>query len=246
VDLIEYALNRNLAGQFDDILDWSEGSLYGLIARYLRKFDAWNVKTVIRGVYTDADQSEIEVDLIRAGEFDDRRIRRLLEADSIDAVVEVLEDTIYGDPLREAYAEYEETGVLVPLENAVDRAFYERLLSGLGNDEPTRQYEAFLKAEVDFRNAANALRLAPGRARISTPQRTSSRAASCSLAGRSRDSRGTSTNSWSISRTASTVTSSDPRCANSRRRTASSRSNTRPTPPCWRTATSSARSTRYR
>jgi len=159
VDLIEYALNRNLAGQFDDILDWSEGSLYGLIARYLRKFDAWNVKTVIRGVYTDADQSEIEVDLIRAGEFDDRRIRRLLEADSIDAVVEVLEDTIYGDP-REAYAEYEETGVLVPLENAVDRAFYERLLSGLGNDEPTRQYEAFLKAEVDFRNAANALRLA--------------------------------------------------------------------------------------
>ncbi|QKY16358.1 V-type ATP synthase subunit C [Halorubrum sp. CBA1229] len=160
VDLIEYALNRNLAAQFEGILDWSEGSLYDLIARYLRKFDAWNVKTVIRGVYTDADQSAVEVDLIRAGEFDDRRIRRLLEADSIDAVVEVLEDTIYGPPLREAYAEYEETDVLVPLENAVDRAFYERLLSGLGGDEPTRQYEAFLKAEVDFRNATNALRLA--------------------------------------------------------------------------------------
>ena len=160
VDLIEYALNRNLAEQFDAILDWSEGSLYDLIARYLRKFDAWNVKTVIRGVYTDADQSAVEVDLIRAGEFDDRRIRRLLEADSIDAVIEVLEDTIYGEPLREAYAEYEETDVLVPLENAVDRAFYERLLSGLGGDEPTRQYESFLVAEVDFRNATNALRLA--------------------------------------------------------------------------------------
>jgi len=160
VDLIEYALNRNLADQFDDILDWSDGSLYGLIARYLRKFDAWNVKTVIRGAYTNADQAAIEVDLIRAGEFDDRRIRRLLEADSIDAIVEVLEDTIYGDPLKAAYTEYEETNVLVPLENAVDRAFYERLLSGLGGNEPTRQYEAFLKAEVDFRNAANALRLA--------------------------------------------------------------------------------------
>jgi len=160
VDLIEYALNRNLAEQFDAVLDWSEGSLYDLIARYLRKFDAWNVKTVIRGVYTDAEQSAVEVDLIRAGEFDDRRIRRLLEADSIDGVIEVLEDTIYGEPLREAYAEFEETGVLVPLENAVDRAFYERLLSGLGGDEPTRQYEAFLKAEVDFRNATNALRLA--------------------------------------------------------------------------------------
>ena len=166
VDLIEYSLNRNLAKQFQSILRWSEGGLYDLIARYLRKFDAWNVKTVIRGIYTDAGTEAVEVDLIRAGEFDDRRIRRLLEADSIEAVVEVLEDTIYGPPLREAYAEYEETDTLVPLENAVDRAFYERLLGNLPNDEPTRQYEAFLKAEVDFRNADNALRLARSGAEI--------------------------------------------------------------------------------
>ncbi|WP_418280541.1 V-type ATP synthase subunit C [Halorubrum sp. DTA98] len=160
VDLIEYALNRNLAAQFEAILDWSEGELYELIARYLRKFDAWNVKTVIRGVYTGTTQEAIEVDLIRAGEFDDRRIRRLLETDSIEAVIEVLDDTIYGDPLEEAFAEYEETGVLVPLENAVDRAFYDQLLDGLGRDKPTRQYEKFLKAEIDLRNARNALRLA--------------------------------------------------------------------------------------
>ncbi len=166
VDLIEYALNRNLAKQFESILRWSEGGLYDLIARYLRKFDAWNVKTIIRGIYTGASTEAVEVDLIRAGEFDDRRIRRLLEADSIEAVVEVLEDTIYGEPLREAYAEYEETDTLVPLENAVDRVFYERLLGNLPNDEPTRQYEAFLKAEVDFRNADNALRLARSGAEI--------------------------------------------------------------------------------
>jgi len=160
VDLIEYALNENLAKQFDSILDWSDGRLYDLIARYLRKFDGWNVKTAIRGVYTDTDPEDVEVDLIRAGEFSERRVRRLLEADTIDAIIDVLADTIYGDPLREAYAEYEETGVLVPLENAVDMAFYERLLTGLGNSGPTRQYERFLKAEVDFRNATNALRLA--------------------------------------------------------------------------------------
>ena len=166
VDLIEYALNRNLAKQFDGILDWSEGELYDLVARYLRKFDAWNVKTVIRGVYTGADQESVEVDLIRAGEFDDRRIRRLLEADSIEAVIEVLEGTIYGEPLAAAYPEYEETDVLVPLENAVDRAFYEHLLGNLPSGEPVRQYEAFLKAEVDFRNADNALRLARSGAEI--------------------------------------------------------------------------------
>ena len=67
VDLIEYSLNRNLAKHFNDLLGFADGQLYELIARYLRKFDAWNVKTVIRGVYTDAAREAIETDLIRAG-----------------------------------------------------------------------------------------------------------------------------------------------------------------------------------
>jgi V/A-type H+-transporting ATPase subunit C len=160
VDLVEYALNRNLAKQFDDILDWANGRLYDLIARYLRKFDAWNVKTVVRGIYSDASREEIESDLIRAGEFDDRLITRLLDAGSIEEVVDVLDRTMFGDALADAFEEYEESGVLVPLENAVDRVFYENLLSEVTWDEATEQYRDILMAEVDFRNARNALRLA--------------------------------------------------------------------------------------
>ncbi|WP_129114388.1 V-type ATP synthase subunit C [Halegenticoccus tardaugens] len=166
VDLIEYALNRNLAKQFDDILDWANGRLYGLIARYLRKFDAWNVKTVLRGLYSELDRQAIEDDLIRAGEFDERLVNRLLDAGSIEEAVELLDRTIFGDALADAYEDYEETGVLVPLENAVDRAFYENLLDGLVVDEATQQYHEFLRAEIDFRNARNALRLARSGAEI--------------------------------------------------------------------------------
>jgi V/A-type H+-transporting ATPase subunit C len=160
VDLVEYALNRNLAKQFDDILDWADGRLYDLVARYLRKFDAWNVKTVIRGIYSDAPREEIEADLIRAGEFDDRLVGRLLDATSIEEVVDVLDRTMFGPALGAAFDEYEASGVLVPLENAVDRVFYENLLSGVTWDETTQQYRDLLMAEVDFRNARNALRLA--------------------------------------------------------------------------------------
>jgi V/A-type H+-transporting ATPase subunit C len=160
VDLVEYALNRNLAQQFDDILDWADGRLYDLIARYLRKFDAWNVKTVIRGIYSDASREEIEADLIRAGEFDERLVSRLLEATSIEDAIDTLDRTIFGPGLEAAYEEYESTGVLVPLENAVDRVFYENLLSEVRWDEATQQYRDILVAEVDFRNARNALRLA--------------------------------------------------------------------------------------
>ncbi|WP_254536555.1 V-type ATP synthase subunit C [Halomarina litorea] len=162
VDLIEYALNRNLAKHFDDMLRFAEGKLYDYIARYLRKFDAWNVKTVVRGIYAGTGRQSVEDDLIRAGEFSERRVNRLVEAESIEAVVEQLDDTIFGDPLAAALDEYEESGVLVPLENAVDRAYYRLLLSDLPSepDRATRLYIEFLEAEIDFRNIRNALRLA--------------------------------------------------------------------------------------
>jgi V/A-type H+-transporting ATPase subunit C len=166
VDLIEYALNRNLAKQFNDLLRWADGRLYDLIARYLRKFDAWNVKTVIRGLYSEADREAIEDDLIRAGEFDDQLLDQLLDAPTIEDVVDRLAGTIFGPDLEEAYGDYEETDVLVPLENAVDRTYYEHLLEGLVVDEATQQYREFLEAEIDFRNARNALRLAQSGADI--------------------------------------------------------------------------------
>ena len=163
-DLVEYALNRNLAKHFDDLLEWSQGALYNYIARYLRKFDVWNVKTVIRGLYSGAESADVEDDLIRAGEFSESRIDALLAAGSIEEVVESLDDTVFGESLAAAYGVYEQEDVLVPLENAVDRAFYETLLEGLPSnpelDSATGLYVEFLRTEVDFRNLRNALRLA--------------------------------------------------------------------------------------
>jgi V/A-type H+-transporting ATPase subunit C len=160
VDLIEYALNRNLAKHFNDLLSWADGRLYDLIARYLRKFDAWNVKTVLRGIYSDAARENVETDLIRAGELPERLIDRLLDAGSMEEAIDLLDGTMFGGPLADAVDDYEDSGVLVPLENAVDRAFYEQLLSDLVVDEATETYREFLEAEIDFRNARNALRLA--------------------------------------------------------------------------------------
>jgi V/A-type H+-transporting ATPase subunit C len=165
VDLIEYALHANLAKHFDDLLRWAEGTLYEFIANYLRKFDAWNVKTIIRGVYSGADEETIEADLIRAGEFSDREIDRLLEAREIEEIVDRLSGTIFEEPLEAAYEDYEATDTLVPLENAVDRTYYEHLLDDIGSvsgepDDPITRYNEFLQTEIDFRNARNALRLA--------------------------------------------------------------------------------------
>ena len=159
VDLIEYALNASLAEDFEDILRWCEGALYGHVARYLRKFDAWNVKTVLRGVYADTDREAVSDDLIRAGEFDDRLLEQLLDAGSIGEVVELLSGTVFGRSLEAALDDYESSGVLVPLENAVDRAYYDLLRTDDLSGEALSEYREFLEAEIDFRNAINTLRL---------------------------------------------------------------------------------------
>jgi len=162
IDLVEYALNRNLAKHFEDLLRWADGQLYVDIARYLRKFDAWNVKTIVRGRYSGATREEIESDLIRAGELSERRLEELLQAESVEEVVERLDGTIFGDPTADAMSDYEQSGLLVPLENAVDRAFYATLLGDLPTEADGARglFVQFLTAEIDFRNLRNALRLA--------------------------------------------------------------------------------------
>jgi V/A-type H+-transporting ATPase subunit C len=163
VDLIEYALNRNLAKHFHDMLRWAEGRLYDQIASYLRKFDAWNAKTAIRGVYSGTNPEEIGTDYIRAGEFDDDLLDQIAAAGSVEEAVELLADTSFEEGLDEAYTAFEEADVLVPLENAIDKTFYEHLLDGTSEradrNSPEGLYRQVLQAEIDFRNARNALRL---------------------------------------------------------------------------------------
>jgi V/A-type H+-transporting ATPase subunit C len=160
VDLVEYALNRTLAEEFQNLLRWSEGRLYEQVARYLRKFDAWNVKTVLRGRYSEATADEVRSDLIAAGEFSDAFLDQLVAADSIEAVVELLDGTLFDAYIDDAFDVYEDTGTLVPLENAVDRAYYENLVPPETDaGEAVELYREFLEAEIDFRNVRNALRL---------------------------------------------------------------------------------------
>jgi Archaeal/vacuolar-type H+-ATPase subunit C len=127
VDLIEYSLNRNLARHFADVLRFAEGRLYDLVARYLRKFDVWNVKTVVRGLYSGATPEEIRADLILAGELDAGEVDKLIDAGDVEGVVEALEETVFANGLEDALADFEATSSLVPIENAIDRAFYENL-----------------------------------------------------------------------------------------------------------------------
>jgi len=80
-------------------------------------------------------------------------------------VIELLDGSIFGEPLASATEAFAgETGALIPLENALT----ERSTRTCSQTRPAptrgqrRNHVEFLEAEIDFRNAANALRLAHG------------------------------------------------------------------------------------
>mgnify|MGYP001317954168 CR=1 FL=1 len=168
-DLIEYALNHNLASQFEDLLRWSEGELYEHISRYLKKFDAWNAKTILRGIYAKEDGERIRDDLIPAGEFKISFLEQLIGVGNVEEFVGLLEGTMFGEELANAFREYEETGLLVSLENAIDRSYYQQLLKKIEvvEDPSLVLYTKFLRAEIDFKNVMNALRIAHSGSEIS-------------------------------------------------------------------------------
>ena len=93
VDLIEYALNHNLASQFEDLLRWSEGELYEHISRYLKKFDAWNVKTILRGIYAKEDGVHLRA-IARSGT--ESHARELIEP-MVEEIRAIAGDWIWGE-----------------------------------------------------------------------------------------------------------------------------------------------------
>ncbi|MDY6764567.1 MAG: ATP synthase A1 subunit C [Halobacteria archaeon] len=161
VDLIEYALYENMSRHFSDIVRWSEGYLEKLVVNYLRRYDAWNIKTILRGIYVDATSDEIWSDLIPAGEFTEDFLEELIALDNIEQVVERLSGTVFGDRLEDALPDYERENILIPLENAVDRTFYQGLVLQVedeGGTDPVSVYNRLLRAEIDILNVENAVR----------------------------------------------------------------------------------------
>lgn len=162
VDLIEQATYANLARTYREVLGFCRGALREQVASYLRRWDLWNLKTVLRGKFSGAAGEEIRVNLVPAGEFSPALMEELLAARSVAEVVEGLRGTSYHEPLTRALAESgqtEQAKNLMPLENRLDRAYYEWLLSGRPVTRADALFRDFVRLEVDVVNLRTLLRL---------------------------------------------------------------------------------------
>lgn len=160
VDLIEMATRDNLAKVFTQVIGFSEGPLREMVARFLDRWDVWNVKTILRGKLYGASAAEILEDVIPAGTFSKAFLERLVALEDLEDIVEALQDTPYGPPLVGLPASLAAVPSLAPFEDVLDRAYYENLLAAVPPAAPAMKlFHNFIRVEIDVVNVKTLLRV---------------------------------------------------------------------------------------
>lgn len=125
---LENAFLENFIKIYGEIIAYSPKDIRLLLSTVLMKFEADNIKAVLR-----AKEAEISVDeamryIISVGRLDEVRCRKILEnSRSIKEAVELLSDLEYGFVLKRALREYKKTGLFLPLEVALDKYVYGKI-----------------------------------------------------------------------------------------------------------------------
>jgi V/A-type H+-transporting ATPase subunit C len=144
-DLFEHALNQNLALTYRKLIEVSQNEANFLITEYLRSYDIWNVKTIIRGKFAGASEAEILEDIVSAGQLRYRDISEIVKIGTIEGVIGALSRTPYYPAIEGFKGDLSET------ENSLDRLYYSNLIKAVSSTG-NKFFLKFLKTEIDLKN----------------------------------------------------------------------------------------------
>lgn len=155
-ELIEHATFANLAKTYRKLLDVSIDEPQFLILEYLRRWDIWNIKTVLRGKFYGATDAEIMKYLVPAGELDAEFLDGLTKKGTVQEVISAFEGTDYASAL----AQYDGKN-LASLENALDKLYYFRMERAVGGTLSVGGglLLKYVRREIDIRNLITLFRM---------------------------------------------------------------------------------------
>jgi V/A-type H+-transporting ATPase subunit C len=144
-DLFEHALNQNLALTYRKLIEISQNEANYIITEYLRFWDIWNIKTILRGKFSGASDEEILDDVVSAGQLRYRDITEIVKIGTVEGIIAALEKTPYF-PALQGYK-----GNLSEIENALDKRYYAKRLES-GANAGNEFFLKFLRTEIDLKN----------------------------------------------------------------------------------------------
>jgi len=159
-NLVEVAITRNLASTYSDILAFTTGHLREMVGDYLKRWDTFNVKTVLRGKIAKIKDEEIADTLVPAGAFSEAYLESLIQMESIQEIMDVLSKEPSLGITQELVREVIDTGRLAPLEDHLDKILYYDLLRVIEpTNTPDKLLRDFVKREIDVTNLKVLLKL---------------------------------------------------------------------------------------
>jgi V/A-type H+-transporting ATPase subunit C len=156
VELIEHATFANLAKTYRRLLEVSIDEPSFLILEYLRRWDVWNIKTLIRGKFYGASDTEIVKYLVPAGELSPDFLSELAKKDSVQEVISAFDGTDYASAL----SQYDGKN-LASLENALDKLYYFRMERAVGGTLSVGGglLLKYVRREIDIKNLITLFRM---------------------------------------------------------------------------------------
>ena len=132
--LLEEALFQNYAKTFNKLLKYSSEYIENLLVSVLHKFDALNLKTMLRMVQAGLNAEDILQHIIPLGTYDRKKCQTILsDANSINEIVGSLQDQDFGCILKETLKTQKIIGDLSPLEAALDKEVFKGILKEIKN-----------------------------------------------------------------------------------------------------------------
>ena len=158
-DLIELSLNKNLAESFKKLIRISPYELGLLIKEYAKRKDIEDIKTILRGKFTNTDEKTIMNSITAAGTLSNDFLISLLKKESVE---EILKNNKMVDfsLLKNGLKDLNEKKSLAGIENALDKYYYSHLIqfSKILPKEGAL-FRGFLLKEVEVLNILILLRL---------------------------------------------------------------------------------------
>lgn len=159
-DLIEAALNLNAARSFGKLIMISNKEVEVLVREYLRRYDIYNLKTILRGKSAGMASDDIRKLFVAAGDLDMASLEKLLKKETIKDIIISSKIVKITKNVLEGIEEHEKTRSLSAIENALDKEYYNSLME-LSAKMPKqgRYVRKFIKTEIDILNIRLLFRL---------------------------------------------------------------------------------------
>jgi len=155
IDLVEFATHLNLARTLTKLMEMTMGEPHDLIVEYLRRWDIWNIKTILRGKTYGASDEEIMRILVPSGELSREYLQTLVRKRSVEEVIAALKGTIYHDLIKDI--DYAQSPMKV--EDELDKFYYARMVNFVSRIGGSSLYLTVIRMEIDVANLKTLFRL---------------------------------------------------------------------------------------